>query len=259
MDIIDHRLFRNPPTWKPSFYQKDWFSLQTSVLQWVSIMPIKFQQYLPNNLAYISPILNNSIVIIETVSILHIVFLCILELLTTYGNDSLEHITYLIIVLIVGVFSLYGLHYLFWAKSKYMQTVKFINTNFLYRSAFGVTCVTGEQSYLYAKRFTFYWTGACVVATIQWVLVAIWLGDCALPVNVANPWVDQRASPYFEITFIFHSIYQFFSGMGFAVTNFVFFSITILICGQFDILFCSLKNLRNTAMIFDGGYLKELK
>lgn len=220
-----------------------------------------FSQQLPNFLRFLPSAINSFIFFMQTFLLLHVDLLFITEFFAVFGKagGTLEVVTSLITMIIITSFSYFNILYFQLTRKKYLTIVDFINNNFRRRSAMGVTCVTTQRTYLLAKRLAVYWTISCLVGTLQWVVVALFSKGRKLPLAVSYRVVDQRESPYHEIIFVMHMVCQFLTGISFANANNVLFSLAFLICGQFDILFCSLKNLRNTAMVLNGKQLDNLK
>lgn len=259
MGYLDPRLFRNPKTWKTTFQETDLLALQTFILKMIAMVPIDFAKYFPSISAWLSSLLNRLLIFLLAFFILNIIAVCFIEFYNLRTNGTLEEITYLITVCIIGLFSFFSMSYYQLTYAKYLAIVDYMNKSFRHRSAFGVTCVTGEQAYLFAKRFSFYWSVICMGATLQWVALAILAGNRSLPVIIKYSFIDQHQTPYYEILFVLHICYQYVTALGFATGGYILLSIVVIICGQFDILFCSLKNLRNTAMVINGGQVQMLK
>lgn len=81
-----------------------------------------------------------------------------------------------------------------------------------------------------------------------------------LPINIKYPF-DTVASPNFELVYVLQFIGQLQIGAIYSVYGTMWISIIILICGQFDLLFCSVKNMLWSAMLLRGDELsiKRLK
>lgn len=259
MGLLDPRLFRNPTIWTTEFHETDLLALQTFILKMIAMVPINFDKYLPSAFVRLSSLLNRLLIILLAFFILNIIVVCFIEFYNLKENGTLEEITYLITVCIIGLFSFFSMSYYQLTYTSYLTIVDYINKNFRHRSAFGLTCVTGEQAYLFAKRFSFYWSVICMGATLQWVALAILAGNRSLPVIIKYTFIDQYQTPYYQILFLLHICYQYVTALGFATGGYILLSIVVIICGQFDILFCSLKNLRNTAMVFHGRQVNNLK
>lgn len=255
---LDPRLFCNPAKWEPAFHESDLLSFQNVILKLIAMIPIDFDRFFPPKFTNISTTLHRLIFLSLSLLILHVNFLFIYEFFTL-KNGTLEQVTYLITMTIISSFTFFNIFYYQLAHKQYLNIAKYFNGKFLHRSAMGVTCVTGEPAYLFAKRFSFFWSLACFSGTFQWVVVALFMDDRVHPLRVNYPWIDQRQTPYYQIIFVMHAACQFITGISFANISNVLLSLAVIICGQFDVLFCSLKNVRNTAMTFNGGQLKELK
>lgn len=253
---IDYRLYRNPSTWKPTFYEKDLFDLQTIWLKCYSYVSIDFSPYVS---ARLSSILNRMYVTFQIICMSHVVIMCSIELFKHQSDESMEYLTYRLTVINVTSFAAYSLVYMRINAHRYHALVEFMNAKFLHRSAYGVTCVTGEQAFLLAKRFAFYWPCMCLIATSQWVIVALFNGGRALPINLNYDRLFDRSMIYHRIIFVVQMFNQVYTAVGFALVTNVMVGAVVIICGQFDILFCSLKNLRNTAMTLNTNYMTELK
>lgn len=256
---LDYRLFRNPSTWITTFYEKDLLALQTVALQMMAMVPIDYTKFLPPSLHWLSPSLHRLAVFMLLIFGGNVIITALWILPAAIETVNLEQTTYLITVSIIGTFSVFNMQYYQWSYKSYLHIVDYVNANFLHRSAYGVTCVTGEPAYLLAKRFTFYWTSLCTVSTFQWVFLALFFGYRLLPVNITYTFLDQRQTPYYQILFVLHSGFQYVSALGFSTGANVLLSVVVIICGQFDMLFCSLKNIRNTAMMINGNYEDQLK
>lgn len=57
----------------------------------------------------------------------------------------------------------------------------------------------------------------------------------------------------YEFVFVIQTIAQIELALVFCTSSAFTLSASIMICGQYDVLFCSLKNLLNTAMVHNGN------
>lgn len=74
-----------------------------------------------------------------------------------------------------------------------------------------------------------------------------------------NSFFFPQANPYYQIIYFLHSVCQALLGLLFANASTILASTVIIAAGQFDMLLCSLKNLRATAISLNGSYLNELR
>lgn len=69
----------------------------------------------------------------------------------------------------------------------------------------------------------------------------------------------SQADPYYQINYFLHSVCQALLGLVFGNASTILACTVIIAGGQFDMLLCSLKNLRATAMTLNGSHLNELR
>lgn len=136
----------------------------------------------------------------------------------------------------------------------------------------GLTYVTTEPSYIIAKSFSLFYAILCVAGVLHFILLPIYLQirelplTCWYPFNTyvslqaciqtlpyQNHFVSFQPKPIFEFVYLSQCLGQIQVGMAFANADLIIASIVWLILGQFDILFCSLKNVRCTAMLLNGS------
>lgn len=63
----------------------------------------------------------------------------------------------------------------------------YMNRNFLPRSAYGLTFMTAERSYIVANRYTFWWTVLCLQGTLQWAVIPLFASTRTLPIEISYP------------------------------------------------------------------------
>lgn len=277
MNYIFANAFKDPKVWSSNFHVNDLMRFQTFLLKMSGMCDINFNEILPKRLKYLSSILNGAIFVFFSFVHLHIAALFLLEMIQT---SNLHVITNAITMFIINIFAFITLLYYKWNNNKYLRMIEFMNKHFQTRSAHGLTFMTSERSYIVAKRYTLWWTIMCVSGTLQWVFVPFFTNTRMLPIALNYPidalvrlalfqlqikWIFNlvfftlQANPYYQIIFILHSVCQYLLGMIFGNASTVLASTVIIASGQFDILLCSLKNLRATAMTLNGNRLKELR
>ncbi|KAL4711814.1 hypothetical protein ACJJTC_005983 [Scirpophaga incertulas] len=72
-------------------------------------------------------------------------------------------------------------------------------------------------------------------------------------------YMDVTKSPFFEFVFIKQCSAQVFVGLALGQLGVFFAANSILICGQLDLLCCSLRNVRFTALLHNGVRYKSIK
>lgn len=69
---------------------------------------------------------------------------------------------------------------------------------------------------------------------------------------------NSQNSSWFPVAYLLQIFCQIQVGLNYGLSSGIFMSMVIAICGQYDILYSSLKNIRYTAMIKNGGNQAEL-
>ncbi|XP_055304002.1 putative odorant receptor 85e [Sitodiplosis mosellana] len=228
---------------------------RTILLKLAGMCYINFERYLPKQLEFISVYLNWSLFGFFSFVHLHLAILFLLEMIR---SSALEVITNAITMVIINVFAFFTLLYYKLNYKKYLRMVEYMNTQFLTRSAYGLTFMTAEKSYIVANRYTFWWTVMCMQGTLQWAIVPLFASTRTLPIELKYP-MDELADPYYQIIYFLHSMCQYLLGVIFGNASSVLASTVIIASGQFDMLLCSLKNLQATAMTLNGSRLEQLR
>lgn len=143
-------------------------------------------------------------------------------------------------------------------------------SNLTEKPLLGVTYVTTEPCYNIAKSFTLFYTIVGIAGVLHFILLPIYLQIRELPLNCWYPFNTNvslefpyntrkrknhfpfQPKPIFEILYLSQCLGQIQVGYAFTNAGVTIASIVWHIIGQFDILFCSLKNVRYTAMMLNG-------
>ncbi|XP_072934052.1 putative odorant receptor 85e [Epargyreus clarus] len=147
-------------------------------------------------------------------------------------------------VAIVAYFSLY--------KQELYDLIRFMNENFKCRSARGLTNTTMLRSYRIARNFAYFYTACTVFSVTMYVflpvLAHLWTKQ------PLQPWIylDVTRTPFIVIVFLRQCIAQAFVALALGQLGVFFAANSILLCGQLDLLCCSLRNSRYTALLQQG-------
>lgn len=160
---------------------------QTILLKFAGMCYTHFERYLPKKLEGFSVVLNWTIFGFFSFVHIHLAVLFFLEMIR---SSTLEVITNAITMVIINVFAFFTLLYYKLNNKRYLQMVEFMNTRFLRRSAYGLTFMTAERSYIVANRYVFWWTTMCLQGTLQWVIIPLFASTRTLPIELKYP-VDE--------------------------------------------------------------------
>lgn len=184
MTIQLTQLIKDPKTWNPKFYVNDFLRYQTILLKAVGMCNINCENYLPNRFVFLSIILNWIIFNFFSFVLLHLALLFVIEMIQ---SNALEVITNAITMVIINLFAFFTLLYYKLNYKKYLRMVDYMNEKFVKRSAYGLTFMTAERSYIVANRYTFWWTIMCLQGTMQWVIVPIFRSTRTFPIDIKYP------------------------------------------------------------------------
>lgn len=178
---------KDPKIWNRDFYAKDFMRYQTILLKIIGMLYIHFEDFLPKQFEFASPVFNWAIFGFFSFVHLHVAMLFFLEMIR---SSALDVISNAITMIIINSFAFFTLLYYKLNYKKYLRMVDFMNTRFLTRSAYGLTFMTAERSYVVANRYTFWWTLMCLQGTLQWVVFPLFASTRILPYDVKYP-VDE--------------------------------------------------------------------
>lgn len=114
----------------------------------------------------------------------------------------------------------------------------------------GLSYVTFTESFETSHKYCVYWIMSCVIGCLSWTIYPLLSYKRVLPLYSWYPF-DTDISPNFEITYFLQTCGQIFVGVAYGIWSGLYLTIVIMICGQFDILFASLKNIGYTALLSD--------
>lgn len=138
-----------------------------------------------------------------------------------------------------------------------------IDTELEFRSVPGITYADMERPLRLAKNVTLAWMAMSIGATVHYSLNPILDGERRLPIPVVYTF-DVMQSPYFEIEYTLQTLAQLHYGFAFSIIIGMVSSVSIMLGGQLDILYCGIHNLLYSAMIKRGdatslGIVKRLQ
>ena len=102
------------------------------------------------------------------------------------------------------------------------------------------------DAYQKADKLSKYWGLVCLVGVVTMTLSPILMGKRDLPLKVWYPF-DEKADYIFELLYIIQFIGQIQMSFSFSNTSGIYLVLVIIICSQYDVLFCSVKNFVVTA------------
>lgn len=157
----------------------------TILLKLVGMCYIDFEYYLPSQLHFISIALNWFLYIFFSLCHVHLAYFFFLE--SIQGNNDLARVSQVLTMVVINTFAFFTLLFYKLKYKEYLKLVDYMNENFLTRSAYGLTFMTGERCYVVSVRHLFWWTLMCVGGTLQWCVVPLFTRTRMLPIDVKYP------------------------------------------------------------------------
>uniref|UniRef100_A0A240SXW2 Uncharacterized protein n=1 Tax=Lutzomyia longipalpis TaxID=7200 RepID=A0A240SXW2_LUTLO len=225
-----------------SFYCENYLNVQITYMQVVGMYPIDYAKYLPRRLFFLSEILNRMYFGFWQLICIHIAVVQIASVYVNWGK-SLDDISQYLNTSLIYVFTYYIILYFQGRCRTHAKLINYLNENFKSRSAPGITYVTLEPAYKAANKFTHIWLVCCTFGTLHWAFAPILTGTRVLPLNAWYPF-DALASPQYEIIYICQFLGQILVGIGYGIVGGMLMSKITLLNGQYDMLFCQFKELR---------------
>ncbi|XP_017857194.1 PREDICTED: putative odorant receptor 85e [Drosophila arizonae] len=188
---------------------------------------------------------------------LHLGVLFCKTTLDAMPTGKLEDITDALTMTIIYFFTAYATSYWCLRSERMLRFLSHINHEYRHHSLAGVSFVNMHSSYRWFRSFTLVWLAACMVGTISWGMTPLVLRNRTLPLHCWYPF-DAMDERFYSLVYATQLYGQIIVGAVFAYGGFMFVTISFLLLGQFDVLYCSLKNLDAHARLLAGESLQAL-
>ncbi|XP_064544999.1 putative odorant receptor 85e [Drosophila montana] len=172
-------------------------------------------------------------------------------------TGKLEDITDALTMTVIYFFTSYAIGYWCLHSERLVDFVSRINREYRHHSLAGVSFVNMHTAYRWARNFTAIWLISCLSGVIFWGVTPLVLGVRTLPLRCWYPF-DAMASYVYLLVYATQLYGQIIVGSAFSFGGFMFVSLCFLLLGQFDVLYCSLKNLDAHARLLAGESLPAL-
>lgn len=256
-------LIYNEKAVEDDFRMDHYLTFQVNMLKCLGMWPLNFKRFLPRSLHSLNFGLNAAFYLLMSGNLLQMAVLQIKTLVDAWNGSNMDDVSDFIISSIIysAGFAMCLYFQVRYRANKRM--VDHLNRTLVSRSSRGLTFVTVIPGYKWARKLSIWWSILCVLGTIHYGIYPLLVSKRILPVNIRYPF-DTQESPTFEIMYFVQFFGQLQIGAIYSVYGNMWMSVIILICGQFDVLFCSVKNALWAAVIQRGepdalSYLKQLQ
>lgn len=231
------------------------FETQIYWLQLAGLYPINYGRFLPEHIRHLSPIMNLIYYTFMEILPFHMVILHFWTIGSNFANgygifDMIEVI--LLTVMYVAIFFI--TIFFHWNQKIILEIIESICLELKLRSNYGMTYMKITHGFLKAKNQANFWLIMCLTGCVPYATLALFyrrlpLDYCEYPFN-----------PYSDQIFLIIYLLQFFSQAQMSITfgssSALYMSLITMVCGQYDILSCSIKNLKYSSMILRGDIEK---
>ncbi|KAH8417097.1 hypothetical protein KR222_003073 [Zaprionus bogoriensis] len=188
----------------------------------------------------------------------HIAALYICTIHIFYGKGDLEFLVNCLIQTIIYIWSIaMKLYFRRFRPELLSEIIRSINEEYQVRSAPGFSYVTMEGAYRNSNLWIKSYVYCCFIGTIFWLVLPIVYRDGSLPLACWYPF-DYTQPIVYEVVFFLQAMGQIQVAASFASSSGFHMVLGILMSGQYDVLFCSLKNVLATSYLRKGANMADL-
>ncbi|KAH8295013.1 hypothetical protein KR018_005390, partial [Drosophila ironensis] len=188
---------------------------------------------------------------------LHLGVLFTKTTLDVLPTGELQAITDALTMTIIYFFTGYGTIYWCVRSRRLLGYMEHINREYRHHSLAGVTFVSCHAAYRKSWSFTTVWIMACLLGVITWGVSPLILGIRTLPLLCWYPF-DALAPVTYTAVYATQLFGQILVGVTFGFGGSLFVTLCLLLLGQFDVLYCSLKNIDAHAKLLSGDSIRVL-
>ncbi|TMW48226.1 hypothetical protein DOY81_006697 [Sarcophaga bullata] len=229
--------------------RQDLFGFIRYIMCYGIMFPLDLKHYLPSNLKYLGIILEIICEIFLYFVTIHIAILYMCTIYMNYDRGDLELLVNCLIQTIIYFWTILMKLYFRRLQPKRLQNlIDFINFKYSTRSAIGFTYVTMDECLAMSNKWIKVYVCCCFLGTIFWLILPITYGDRSLPLACWYPFNYEEPIVY-EAMYFLQSVGQIQVAAAFSASSGFHMVLGILMSGQYDVLFCSLKNIIATVAI----------
>ncbi|KAL5277537.1 GPROR40 family protein [Megaselia abdita] len=181
-------------------------------------------------------------VIINFLAVFHLMVLHAKKTYDEFKARNLESICDTAMATIIYGFSTFTFVYWISRQKALNEILEFIDRNQRERSLEGMTFVESVKANTTQRRLTVVWTVMCMAGVMSWGLVPLLSGKRVLPLNCWYP-IETTTPVVYETLYFLQLFGQYGVGLAFGNGSGLFMALVIVLCGQLDVLFASLKNV----------------
>ncbi|KAM7361414.1 odorant receptor 83a-like [Cochliomyia hominivorax] len=239
--------------------RQDLFTFLRFTLCYANMYSLHLEKRLPRSLRFLGNSIELSVEIFLYFVIIHIMILYMCTIYLNYDKGDLELLVNCLMQTIIYLWTITMKLYFRRLKPKLLEDlIDFINLKYRTRSALGFTYVTMAGSLSMSNKLIKAYVCSCFLGTFFWIILPISYGDRSLPLPCWYP-IDYKQPVIYETIYFLQFIGQTQVAAAFSTSSGFHMVLGTLISGQYDILFCSLKNIFATVAIKRNATKSELR
>ncbi|ALC45365.1 Or85e [Drosophila busckii] len=173
-------------------------------------------------------------------------------------SGELQDITDALTIMVIYSFATYASAYWCVRAKRLQRHFDYINAEYRHHSLAGVCFVNSAYASQWTRSFSTIWFICCMVGVLYWGLTPLLLGAHTLPLFCWYPF-DAMAAIAYPWVYATQLFGQVIVGSSFAFGGNLYVTLCLLLLAQFDVLYCSLKNLDAHARLRSGATLQTLR
>ncbi|XP_030374168.1 putative odorant receptor 85e [Scaptodrosophila lebanonensis] len=237
---------------------KELFPLPLTMQLLSGQIPAPLHRWLPAGLQPLGWFVARSYCLLVIFSSLHLGLLFSKSTLDALPTGQLEDITDALTMAVIYFFTAYATTYWFVRSQQLLVYVQNIQSEYRHHSLAGVSFVSAYGAYRWARNFSVIWVSACLSGVTFWAITPLVVGSHTLPLSCWYPF-DALAPGNYASIYVTQLYAQIMVGSTFSSNGALFVSLCVLLLAQYDVLYCSLKNLDAHASLLAGESLSGLR
>ncbi|XP_005189143.1 odorant receptor 83a [Musca domestica] len=244
---------------EPIEARRDLFQFVRRTMYWAAMYPLHLDRRLPHYICGLGLFVECFFEMFLYLVSIQIAILYVCTIYLNYDSGDLELLVNCMIQTIIYVWTIVMKVYFRRVRPHHLEgMVDTINAEYRTRSAIGFTYVTMDQCLDMSNRWIKTYVYCCFIGTVFWLLLPIAYGDRSLPLACWYP-LDYKEPVIYETIYFLQSVGQIQVAAAFSASSGFHMVLAILISGQYDSLFCSLKNILATVAIRMHSTKEELR
>uniref|UniRef100_A0A1I8N8N8 Odorant receptor n=1 Tax=Musca domestica TaxID=7370 RepID=A0A1I8N8N8_MUSDO len=218
-------------------------------MYWAAMYPMSLEHLLPQRIRYLSSFIEVFYELFLHLVCIHIVILYLCTFYLNNNSGDLELLVNCMMQTIIYVWVIgMKLYFRRMNPRPLEELMKTMNLQYRTHSIKGFTYVTMEECLIMANKWIKTYVYSCFAGAVFWLIIPITYDDRSLPLSCWYP-VDYKKPIIYEIIYFLQAVAQIQVAAAFSASSGLHMTLSILLSGQYDVLFCSLKNiLANVAL-----------